>query len=134
MTHYPEITASKHTIHREDAPRHFMRIKPAGRRVRITRNGALVAESDKALRLTEVGHDIYDPVFYIPSSDVGADLVPVADKSTHCPLKGDACYFTLGGVEIAWSYDRPFAYGEQLKGHIAFVADEVSVEELGQRG
>ncbi|MEN0088508.1 MAG: DUF427 domain-containing protein [Pseudomonadota bacterium] len=130
---YPEITAAIRTIHRTDAPRHFMRIKPVDRQVRILRNGVVLADTSNALRLTEVGHDIYDPVFYIPQSDVIAELAALDGKSTYCPLKGDACYWTLHGVEIAWMYDRPLSYGDELKGHIAFAADEVSVEEHGPR-
>ena len=56
-------------------------------------------------------------------------LEPVSGKSTHCPLKGDASYFTLNGEEIAWTYDRPFEWSEQLRGHIAFYANKVAIEE-----
>ena len=58
------------------------------------------------------------------------------DRSTHCPLKGDAEYFDLvireGDVlatEIAWSYPEPPDFASALAGRIAFYADKVTIEE-----
>lgn len=119
------------TIHNPDNDAHFMRVKPVRAAVRISRGGTLLAESRGAKWVLENGRDVYDPVIYIPEADVTAQLEPVAGKSTHCPLKGDASYFTLDGEEIAWSYDRPFEWSEELRGHVAFYANKVTVEETG---
>lgn len=128
-----QVTLATQTIHREDEPRHFMRLKPVPRRIRILKDSQVLADTEAALRLTEVGRDIYDPVFYIPEADIQVDLVPIIGKSTHCPLKGDASYFAYTGDEpIAWTYDRPLAATEALKGLIAFYPDQVVVEEIGQ--
>ena len=128
-----QVTLATQTIHREDEPRHFMRLKPVPRRIRILKDSQVLADTEAALRLTEVGKDIYDPVFYIPEADIQVDLVPIIGKSTHCPLKGDASYFAYTGDEpIAWTYDRPLAATEALKGLIAFYPDQVVVEEIGQ--
>jgi len=128
-----QVTLATQTIHREDEPRHFMRLKPVPRRIRILKDSQVLADTEAALRLTEVGKDIYDPVFYIPEADIQVDLVPIFGKSTHCPLKGDASYFAYTGDEpIAWTYDRPLAATEALKGLIAFYPDQVVVEEIGQ--
>ena len=128
-----DITAAhEHTIHRPDAVRHFMRFKPVHATVTVRRGDRVLARSDAAMRLTEIGHDIYDPVFYIPAGDVVADLAPVPDRSTHCPLKGDASYFTdIDGTTIAWTYDRPLAFSAMLEGHVAFYPNLVTVEERG---
>jgi uncharacterized protein (DUF427 family) len=123
---------STKTIHRRNAPEHFMRIKPVAGKIKIERNGQVLAASSRALRLTEMGHDLYDPVFYIPKSDVSAELVTVPGKTTHCPLKGDACYFTLDEEEpIAWSYDRPMDYSEEIRDFIAFYGNKVTISETG---
>lgn len=119
------------TIRNPGNSAHFARIKPAGRRVRVLKHGAVLADSGDASRVIENGRDLYDPVLYIPEGDVAANLVPVPGKSTHCPLKGDASYFTLGGDEIAWTYDRPLEGSAVLSGLIAFYADKVVVEEIG---
>ncbi|GAB4352169.1 MAG: DUF427 domain-containing protein [Oricola sp.] len=120
------------TIHNPDNDAHFMRIKPVAAKVRIRRGDALLAESNSALRLLETGRDVYDPVIYVPEADVLGPLESVAEKSTHCPLKGDASYFAFGGEEIAWSYDRPLDIARQLHGHIAFYPDKVTIEEVGR--
>lgn len=128
-----QVTLATQTIHREDEPRHFMRLKPVPRRIRVLKDSQVLADTEAALRLTEVGRDIYDPVFYIPEADMQVDLVPIIGKSTHCPLKGDASYFAHRGNEpIAWTYDRPLAATGILKGLVAFYPDQVVVEEIGQ--
>lgn len=130
------VTISEHTIHRDDEARHFMRIKPVAGRVRILNNGQLIAQSDNALRLQEVGKDIYDPVYYIPKSDIVGTLKAIEGKTTYCPIKGTASYYDLmtgtGAIdvsEIAWCYDDTLHYADNLKGLIAFYTSKVVVEE-----
>lgn len=129
------MTLSRETIHNPDEPRHYMRIKPVRGEVRVRLDGKLLAASRRALRVLEAGRDMYDPVFYLPPADVGADLSP-ADKRTFCPLKGHAGYFDLvsdrGEVEaagIAWSYREILDCAGELKDLIAFDATRVTFEE-----
>ena len=136
----PEVTPADVTlvtsaIHNPTEPRHFMRLKPVARRVRILRDGEVLAESEHALRVIEAGRDLYDPALYLPEGDVRARLAKTA-KSTHCPLKGDAVYFDLvdeaGRVvqpEAAWSYPEPLDFAAGLAGRIAFYAEHVTIEE-----
>ena len=121
--------------HNPDEPRHFMRVKPVPRRVRVLRDGMVLADTTEAVRLLEVGKDLYDPVFYLPRSDVSAPLAD-AEGTTHCPLKGDAVYFDLAGpdgsvaeAKIAWSYPTPFGFADMIAGRVAFYSDKVTVEE-----
>ena len=122
-------------IRNPDNSDHFMRVKPVPRRVTVTRKGVVLAQSDRALRVMEVGKDIYDPVFYLPIDDLSTELTAIPDRSTHCPLKGDASYFAVdaGSIAspIAWTYDRPKSFAKVLSGHIAFYADAVSITEAG---
>ena len=44
---------------------------------------------------------------------------------THCPIKGDASYYSLktdkGLIEnIAWSYEDPVSHVKAVKDHLAF--------------
>ncbi len=119
------------TIHAPGNEAHFMHVKPVTARVRVSKGGKVLAESRDALRIMETGRGPYDPMIYIPEADVGGALRPVDGKSTHCPLKGDASYFTLDGEEIAWTYDRPLDVSSVLKGHIAFDPSKVATEEIG---
>ena len=134
MSH-PEVTMVETAIHNPAEPRHFMRLKPVPRRVRILRDGEVLAESENALRVIEVGRDLYDPALYLPEVDVRAHLARTA-RATHCPLKGDAAYFGLVDgdgnaiqAEIAWSYPEPFGFAAELAGRVAFYADHVTIEE-----
>ena len=128
MTH-AQIRTLENAVARPDEPTHFMRLKPVHRRVTIKKGDAVVATTTRAIRLLEVGRDLYDPVFYIPKGDVTSALDPIQGKSTHCPLKGDASYWSHAGEEIAWSYDAPRDYADALRGLIAFDASKVSVTE-----
>ena len=130
-----QVTLSQDTIHSPDDPRHYMRIKPVKGRVRILLGDLVLAESTDALRLLEAGHDIYDPVLYLPLADVRANLAPV-EKRTYCPLKGHASYFDLvsdqGQVEvpeIAWSYRETLDCGAGIKDLVAFDTSRVAIEE-----
>ena len=123
------ITLVKDAIHNPAEPRHFMRFKPVTRQIRVLRGDTVLAESTHAMRLNEVGRDIYDSVVYLPRQDCSAALRPLADKSTHCPLKGDAGYVSFNGDEIAWTYDRPLEGSKQLAGHFAFWPDKVRITE-----
>ena len=113
-------------IHRTDAPAHMMRVAPAKRRVSVSVNGVTLATSDAALRLVEIGRDLYPPMYYLPLEDVSATLV-ATDKSTHCPLKGDTTYrdWRPDGdapavKDIGWVYDDPLPHAAELAGHVAF--------------
>lgn len=128
----PHNLKARPTIHNPKDDRHFMRVKPVARKVRIHRGGVVIAESDNALRVTEMFTDVLDPVIYLPPADALGALTPVDGKTTHCPLKGDASYFASDdGKPIAWSYAAAFDFAAAISGYIAFYPDEVVVEEIG---
>lgn len=129
------VTLSSHTIHNPSEPRHFMRLKPVTGRVRALRGGEVLADASDATQMIEIGKDVYDPVFYFPETSLAARLRR-NDRTTHCPLKGDAVYFDLldgaGDVaqaSIAWSYPDPFDFAPELTGLIAFYPQFVAFEE-----
>ena len=55
-------------------PNHLMVVRPIKRTVRVYVNGALIAETQNALRVMEMGKSLYDPAIYVPASDITADL------------------------------------------------------------
>ena len=109
-------------------PAHLMVIKDVPRRIRIYAGDTLLADSTKALRVMEVGKSVYDPVVYVPESDLKTDFDPV-DKNSHCPIKGDAAYVSLGGEEIGWIYTSPLDMASQLASHYAFWPAKVRLVE-----
>ncbi len=131
-----DITLASGTIHNPAEPRHFMKLVPIKRRVRIHHNGVLIADSTNAYRLVELSREIYEPVIYLPFSDTRAALHKTA-KSSVCPLKGKASYFDLladnGEIlceDIGWAYETPHDFAEELAGLIAFYPNRVTLEEL----
>lgn len=125
----------QHTIHNPANAAHFMRLKPVDRRIRVLRDGQLLAETTGAMRLQEIGNDVYDPALYLPRDALVANF-GASDTSTHCPLKGDAGYLSLtdadGAVveaDIAWFYENPLDFAADINGLVSFYTSKVTIEE-----
>ena len=113
-------------------PDHPITILPNPKRVRVSLGGTVIAETAHALTLREAA---YPPVQYIPRADAKLDLLSKTDRSTYCPYKGDAGYFTIhtDGKTLdnaIWTYEQPYEAVKQIAGHLAFYADKVTIEEL----
>jgi uncharacterized protein (DUF427 family) len=115
-------------IRQPGSPHHFMVAKPVDHRVRIWRGERLIADTCDALCLIEMSRKAYDPVIYVPPEDVAVPLESV-DKTTHCPLKGDASYYALDGEEVGWAYLEPFDFAAVLARRHAFWASKVRIEQ-----
>lgn len=113
-----------------DNATHRATIKPLAKPVLVSRDGVELAKSNDAIIVSEQSaRGVYPPVIYIPLSDVSTALTPIEDKTTHCPLKGDASYFAYNGAEVAWNYDLPLPSSAVLKNYVAFYGDRVEIEE-----
>ncbi|MGP9811648.1 DUF427 domain-containing protein [Rhodopseudomonas sp. NSM] len=113
-------------------PDHPITITPNPKRVRVTAGDAVIADTTRALTLQEAN---YPPVHYIPRADAEMRLLAATDRSTHCPYKGDASYFSIeaDGRTLAnaiWSYEAPFPAMAEIAGYLAFYPDKVKIEEL----
>lgn len=115
-------------------PDHPITIAPNPKRVRVTFGGRVVAESARALTLREAS---YPPVQYIPREDADMALLRRTERSTHCPYKGDASYYTVeagdgrAAENAVWSYEMPFPAMAEIAGHLAFYPNRVdAIEEL----
>lgn len=103
-------------------PSHRVEIHPCLRRIRAFFAGECIADTTRALLMRESGHV---PVYYLPLDDVRMSLLSATGRTTHCPYKGDAAYWTLevGGrwVEnVAWAYPEPLDGAPDLRGYLAF--------------
>jgi len=104
---------------------HRIEIGSSPARARIVAGGEVIADTERALLLHETGHAVRA---YIPREDIGAAVEP-SDKTSFCPFKGHASYWTVGGVEnAAWSYEDPKEQVEAIRGRLAFYPDRVTVE------
>ena len=95
--------------------------------------GAVIAETRRALELTERG---YDPVIYFPCNDIAMAFLDQTDKISQCPHKGDARYFSIitknGPIEnVAWSYKTQKKDLARIKDHLAFhLNDKITIEQV----
>jgi len=116
-------------------PDHPITIEPNPRRVRVTLNGRVVADTRRALTLREAS---YPPVQYIPRADIDMALFKRTAHASHCPYKGDAAYFTLEAdgrtsENAVWSYEAPYPAVAAIKEHVAFYPSRVDrIEEGGE--
>ena len=84
---------------------HKIATRPSARHVRVELDGQVLAETDRALELEETG---LPTRFYIPRDDIRMDLLEPSATTSHCPFKGDATYYSAGGVADAfWVYEAP---------------------------
>ena len=98
----------------------------------IRAGGAVIGETQNAVELTEGS---YDPVIYFPRDDIAMAFLDRSDKTSHCPHKGDASYYSViaksGPIkDAAWSYEAPLDHVAGITGHLAFYTDKVTIEEL----
>jgi uncharacterized protein (DUF427 family) len=85
--------------------------------VTATWNGTVIAESDDT-EVVEGNH-------YFPLESVRNEVLLPSDKTTNCPWKGTASYFTLivDGAEnsdAAWYYPTPKEAAANITGRVAF--------------
>ncbi len=99
----------------------------SSRPVRIIVGGETVVETIRARFLFETR---LPTRYYIPPEDVRMDLLVPSDKTTACPYKGRARYWSvkIGDQlfpDIVWSYPEPIAECPKIKGHLAFFNEHV---------
>ncbi|MCG2629601.1 DUF427 domain-containing protein [Bradyrhizobium sp. WYCCWR 13023] len=114
-------------------PDHPITITQNPRRVRVTAGDIVIAESTKALTLKEAR---YPAVQYLPREDANMTLLERTERTTHCPYKGDASYYSIKADgktldNAIWTYETPFPAMTEISGHLAFYPDKVKIEEVG---
>ena len=113
-------------------PDHPISVERNSGRVVISVAGRVIADTREALTLSEAH---YPAVEYIPRKDVDMTLLARSDRSSYCPYKGDASYFSipLGGersIDAVWTYETPYAAVAGIKDHLAFYPDRVDTIEI----
>ena len=103
-------------------------------RVRVTFAGRTVADSGEALVLTE---GAYPPVYYLPKEHVDPATLEPSARTTRCPYKGEASYYSLRvgdrlSPDAVWCYETPLEAVSAIAGHVAFYPDRVEIEEVGE--
>lgn len=112
-------------------PDHPITIVTNPGRVVVSVDGQQVADTREALTLQESS---YPAVQYIPLGDVNRDLLTPSDHESYCPFKGEASYYSVPsagerGVNLIWEYREPYDAVAEIRGHVAFYADRVEIDE-----
>lgn len=99
---------------------------PSTRRVTISSDGVVLADSTDAVFVWETGLPVR---FYLPRDDVHLDALTPVETTSVCPYKGLATdYWRSAAVDdVAWSYPDPFFPYRNLAGRIAFLSERLDI-------
>jgi uncharacterized protein (DUF427 family) len=97
------------------------------RRIRARFGGETIVDSRQAKLLHEQGHL---PIYYFPRAEVRMDLLEPTDRTSRCPFKGEASYWSVRvgdrvAENAAWSYPEPIADAPPLADYVAFYWDKM---------
>jgi uncharacterized protein (DUF427 family) len=100
-------------------------------RVEVRVDGLVIADSTRALVMRAPGTP---DVQYVPRDDVDMTRLIRSARTTHCPYKGDASYWSIrtGGRVVddaVWSYEVPYPDVAAIAGHLAFYSNRVDAIE-----
>lgn len=89
-------------------------------------NDQVIAESDQT-EVVEGNH-------YFPPESINKEYFKSSDTHSTCPWKGKASYYSLEvdgerANDAAWYYPEPKDAAQQIKDHVAFYTNKVTVSE-----
>ena len=106
-------------------------IAPNPNKVVVRVDGLVIADSTRALVMRAPGTP---DVQYVPRADVDMQHLIRSERTTHCPYKGDASYWSIRTGrrvvdDAVWSYEVPYPDVAAIAGYLAFYADRVDAIE-----
>lgn len=111
-------------------PDHPITVTANAKRVIVTANGKVIADTIAALTLEEASYPV---VQYIPRADADLASLERSDHHSYCPYKGEASYFSIPGIargeNAIWTYEKPYDAVAEIRDHLAFYSDRVTIEE-----
>jgi len=102
----------------------------SSRRIRIEKDGVVIADSTSPVVLLETG---LPARFYLPRTDVNWALMVTSETQTQCPYKGISTGYWSIDVnrahheDLAWSYDFPTRVCAPIAGLVCFYNEKVDV-------
>jgi uncharacterized protein (DUF427 family) len=90
----------------------------------------VIAETNRALEMREASYPV---VLYVPIDDVDQSLLRPSEHHTWCPYKTEASYYDIvdgQGTDLTaavWYYADPSPAVADIKDHVAFYTDRVTV-------
>jgi uncharacterized protein (DUF427 family) len=121
-------------VHPRD-PYHRVDVLESSRHAKVRVNGEVVAETQRPKILFETG---LPPRYYIPPEDVREEVLVESEKTTRCPYKGIASYWSVeaGGErveDLVWYYPKPIPEAPKIRGLLCFFNEKVDLEVDGER-
>jgi uncharacterized protein (DUF427 family) len=112
-----------------------IQILSSSRHVTVTLDDVVVADTHRPVFLHETG---LIRRTYFNKFDIRMDLLTPTARTSRCPYKGTARYWTLTTpseqhVDLAWSYPSPFRESAQIAGLVAFYDERVDLTVDGKR-
>jgi uncharacterized protein (DUF427 family) len=111
-------------------PDHPITVTPNAKHVVVIAGGKVIADTRSALTLQEAS---YPAVQYIPRGDADLSALDRSDHHSWCPYKGEASYFSISGIDrgenAIWTYEKPHDAVAEIRDHLAFYSDRVTIEE-----
>ena len=102
----------------------------SSRHVEVRVNGQTIAETRRPVLLFETG---LPTRYYIPKLDIRLELLVPSAKTTACPYKGIASYYSVVAPpadiveDIAWVYPNPIPQIPTIENHIAFFNEHIDL-------
>jgi uncharacterized protein (DUF427 family) len=99
-------------------------VLPSSRHVQVSVDGTEIADSSRPTLLFET----YLPTrYYLPRSDVRMEHLDESTTVTMCPYKGTARHWSIGGTDIAWSYEDPVPENPRIADLVCFYNERVDL-------
>jgi uncharacterized protein (DUF427 family) len=108
-------------------------ILPSSRRVVVSFDGTVLADTTRAVAL----HETHLPTrWYIPKGDARMELLDPSSHRTTCAYKGHASYYSVKGAgelgsDIAWTYPEPLHEAERIRDLVCFFSERTDLEVDG---
>jgi uncharacterized protein (DUF427 family) len=120
-------------VHPRD-PYHRVDVLNSSRHVKVVIDGQVVAETSRPRLLFETG---IVTRYYIPKVDVRLELLVPSNRTTQCPYKGTAQYYSvkLGDKlyeDVIWYYPFPIAECPKIANLLAFYNEKVDLYVDGE--
>jgi uncharacterized protein (DUF427 family) len=111
-------------------PYHRVDVVESSARVTVRAGGEPIAESNRPKLLFETGLPVRA---YVPVEDVRPGVLVPSDKTSVCPYKGVAGYWSVSAAgrtfeDAAWTYAEPLPESLAAAGLVSFLADGIEVE------
>jgi len=110
-------------------PHHRIDILHSSRHVEVVVNGVTVADSRRPTLLFETGMPTR---YYLPLTDIRTELLRPSSRSTGCPYKGTASYWSLEVADerledVLWTYASPLPESARIAGLASFYNERVDI-------